>query len=132
MKKNCIKCMINLGSFRTRIAKFLTIRGLKGPVKQSPKLLLCKIQQKLERIMRGKRCMLHKLPLIIHRGILLGVFCGSAAVTRSVQKNSIREKFQNTPYYQLYSPETDLIQHSFTFFLSLHLFCLCKLRENQK
>ena len=37
--------MINLGSFRTRIAKSLTNRGPKGPVKQSPKLLLCKIHQ---------------------------------------------------------------------------------------
>ena len=40
--------MINLGSFRTRIAKSLTIRGPKGPVKQSPKLLISKINQNWE------------------------------------------------------------------------------------
>ena len=42
--------MINLGSFRTRIAKSLTIRGPKGPVKQSPKLLISKINQNWENL----------------------------------------------------------------------------------
>ena len=42
--------MINLGSFRTRIAKSLTIRGPKGPVKQRPKLFICKINQNCEKI----------------------------------------------------------------------------------
>ena len=39
-----------------------------------------------------------------------GLFYGSRAVMRSIQKNLIREKSKNTPYYQLYSHKTDLIQ----------------------
>ena len=54
--------------------------------------------------------------IILQKGIYItytlyrsSLFSGITAVIRSIQKHLIREKFQNTPYYQLYSYETDLI-----------------------
>ena len=51
--------MIILGSFRTRIAKSLTIRGPIGPVKQSQKLLLCEIHQNCLKVKGEMKCIIH-------------------------------------------------------------------------